>query len=61
MMGSGTTGKMAVVTERRFIGIDISAEYVELARERIERAQLQPRLLSALEPQPKPQQERMLP
>ena len=60
MMGSGTTGKMAVVTERRFIGIDISAEYVELARERIERAQLQPRLLSALEPQAQPQQERML-
>lgn len=61
MMGSGTTGKMAVVTERRFIGIDISAEYVELARERIEIAQLQPRLLSALEPQvAQPQQERML-
>lgn len=61
MMGSGTTGKMAVLSERRFIGIDISAEYVELARERIERAQLQPRLLSALEPQvAQPQQERML-
>ena len=44
MMGSGTTGKMAVQAGRRFIGIDIAAEYVELARERIGRTQLQPAL-----------------
>lgn len=46
MMGSGTTGKMAVLAQRRFIGIDIAAEYVELARERIGRAQLQPPLIT---------------
>lgn len=41
MMGSGTTGKMAVKAQRRFIGIEIAAEYVALARERIARAQAQ--------------------
>ena len=51
MMGSGTTGKMAVKAGRRFIGIDIAAEYVELARERIGRTQAQPALF-APEPQP---------
>lgn len=35
-MGSGTTGKMAVFNGRDFIGIDISPEYCELARKRIE-------------------------
>jgi DNA modification methylase len=35
-MGSGTTGKMAVLNGREFIGIDISPEYCELARKRIE-------------------------
>lgn len=45
MMGSGTTGKMAVQTGRRFIGIDIAAEYVALARERIGRAELQAPLI----------------
>ena len=34
-VGSGTTGKMAVLNERDFIGIDISPEYCELARTRI--------------------------
>jgi DNA modification methylase len=33
--GSGTTGKMAVLNGRHFIGIDISPEYVEIARKRI--------------------------
>ena len=37
-MGSGTTGKMALLAGRQFIGIDISSEYVELARERIAKA-----------------------
>jgi DNA modification methylase len=46
MMGSGTTGKMAVRAGRRFIGIDIAAEYVALARERIGRTQLQPALFT---------------
>ena len=35
-VGSGTTGKMAVLNGRDFIGIDISPEYCELARKRIE-------------------------
>ena len=35
-MGSGTTGKMAILNNRDFIGIDISPEYCELARKRIE-------------------------
>jgi len=33
--GSGTTVKMAKLLERDYIGIDISQEYVELARKRI--------------------------
>lgn len=35
MCGSGTTGKMALIHNRRFIGIDISAEYIEIARRRL--------------------------
>ena len=35
MCGSGTTGKMALLHNRRFIGIDISVEYIEIARQRI--------------------------
>lgn len=33
--GGGTTGKMAKENSRRYIGIEISAEYVEIARKRI--------------------------
>ncbi|MCY4246437.1 MAG: site-specific DNA-methyltransferase [Chloroflexi bacterium] len=36
MCGSGTTGKMALLHDRQFIGIDISAEYIEIARQRLE-------------------------
>ena len=35
MCGSGTTGKMALLKGRDFIGIDISAEYIEIARQRL--------------------------
>lgn len=35
-VGSGTTGKMAILNGRDFIGIDISPEYCELARKRID-------------------------
>lgn len=45
--GSGTTGKMAVLNNREFIGIEISPEYVALARERIEDAQFQNALREA--------------
>lgn len=35
MCGSGTTCKMAEINERHWIGIDISKEYIEIARQRI--------------------------
>ena len=35
MCGSGTTGKMALLNNRQFIGEDISAEYIAITRERI--------------------------
>ena len=35
MCGSGTVGKMALIHGRRFIGVDISAEYIEIARKRL--------------------------
>jgi site-specific DNA-methyltransferase (adenine-specific) len=34
-MGSGTTGKMAVLTQRSFIGFEISKEYCDIANKRI--------------------------
>lgn len=41
-VGSGTTGKMALSHGRKFIGCDISADYVKLARERIAQPLPQP-------------------
>lgn len=38
MMGSGTTGKIAVKNGRDFIGIEISEEYLKIAEERIKLA-----------------------
>jgi len=38
-MGSGSTGKAAVLEGFRFIGIEREAEYVEIARRRVEKAQ----------------------
>ena len=35
MCGSGTVCKMASINKRRFIGIDVSKEYCEIAKERI--------------------------
>ena len=35
-MGSGTTGKMAKLNNRRFIGIEKVAEYFEIAKNRVE-------------------------
>lgn len=35
LLGSGTTGKIALESGRRFIGIDISAEYLRIAKKRI--------------------------
>lgn len=36
--GSGTTGKMAVLSGRGFVGIDICAEYCDIARSRVNKA-----------------------
>ena len=37
-MGSGTTGKMAVLNNRKFIGIELDNTYFEIAKERINKA-----------------------
>jgi site-specific DNA-methyltransferase (adenine-specific) len=37
-MGSGSTGKAAALEGFRFVGIDLSAEYVEISRDRIDGA-----------------------
>ncbi|AIM40744.1 DNA methyltransferase [Idiomarinaceae phage 1N2-2] len=37
-MGSGTTGKMAKLTGRKFIGIEIDPDYFQIAKGRIENA-----------------------
>ena len=35
-MGSGTTAKMALLNNRKFIGSEIAKEYCEIAEKRIE-------------------------
>ena len=40
-LGSGTTAKMAYLNGRNYCGIDISEEYCEIARRRVEQAQAQ--------------------
>lgn len=42
--GSGTTGKMAIMYDRNFIGIDISQEYIDIAAKRIASVQKQMKL-----------------
>lgn len=39
MCGSGTTGKMALKHAREFIGVDISKDYIDIAKERIKNCQ----------------------
>ena len=39
MCGSGTTCKMAAINERKYIGIDISEEYCEIAKKRVSNLQ----------------------
>jgi len=45
-LGSGTTAKMAYLNGRNFVGIDISDEYCEIARQRLEQAQMQQSLFA---------------
>ena len=40
-MGSGTTGVACIQTDRNFIGIEIDEDYFNIAKKRIEQAQLQ--------------------
>lgn len=47
-MGSGTTGVAAVQSGRRFIGIEMHAEYFDIACRRIEEAQKQTTLFEAV-------------
>jgi len=47
MSGSGTTARVAVELKRNYIGIDISHQYCELARERIKMIESQPTLFVA--------------
>lgn len=47
MCGSGTTCKMAMLLGRRYVGIDISEEYVEIARQRLRDAERETGLLRA--------------
>lgn len=42
--GSGTTGKMCVSSGRKFVGCEISDKYFEIAKRRIQEAQLQTRM-----------------
>ena len=48
-MGSGSTGKAAVLEGFNFIGIDLSPEYVAIARARIDHAKRQGHQPSLLE------------
>lgn len=51
MSGSGTTSRVAVEMKRNYIGIDISHEYCEIARERIRIIESQPTLFEVEEEQ----------
>jgi len=44
-MGSGTTGMACVTQDFDFIGIEQDADYLDIARHRIERADSEPRQL----------------
>ena len=40
-MGSGSTGVACINTNRNFIGIELDEKYFQIAKDRIEQAQLQ--------------------
>ena len=41
-LGSGNSGKMAIIHKRKFVGIEVSEKYLEIAKVRIGRANLEP-------------------
>ena len=41
MCGSGTTCKMAAINRRRYIGVDVSEEYIQIAKQRLKLLQMQ--------------------
>lgn len=43
-MGSGTTAKMAILSNRDFLGFEIASEYVDIANKRIRAVKMQRRL-----------------
>lgn len=45
-MGSGTTAVVAIANKRKYVGIDISPEYCEMAEKRIERNKKQSELVN---------------
>ena len=47
-MGSGTTGKMAVLNGRNFIGIELDDKYFEIAKRRISEARNKPEQLAIM-------------
>jgi site-specific DNA-methyltransferase (adenine-specific) len=49
-LGSGTTGEAAVRLERNFVGIEKSEAYFNMAKERIEGAELQTSLIKEVIP-----------
>ncbi len=52
MSGSGTTARVAAEMGRNYIGIDISPEYCEMARQRIKMIEMQPALFIVEEEMP---------
>ena len=49
-MGSGTTGKMALLNNRNFIGIEKDEKYFDIAKERIAEAERQKNVKKPTEP-----------
>jgi site-specific DNA-methyltransferase (adenine-specific) len=49
-LGSGTTGESAVRLKRNFIGVEKSVDYFNMAKERIDTAELQTSLIASIMP-----------
>jgi site-specific DNA-methyltransferase (adenine-specific) len=58
-MGSGTTGKMAVLNGRNFIGIELDDKYFEIAKRRINEAQNKPEQITMFDIEERSNTDRM--